>query len=156
MELLYFCILEFKVSVDFIRGSCRSKTPLHLTSGSVGSDLFSTKNYVSLPTQTLLIECGLHMEIPNGYLGLISGRSSLTFQGINTHVGITDNEYAGSMGVILTNMSCYPEYRINRGDRIAQITLINCSRVLWNEVKDFEMKNYGKTLRMGGFGSTGV
>ena len=144
------------MSVDFIRGSCRSKTPLHLTSGSVGSDLFSTKNYVLLPTQTLLIECELHMQIPNGYLELISGRSSLALQGINTHFGIIDKDYAGSVGVILTNISCYPEYRINRGDRIAQLTLINCSRVLWNEVKDFEMKNYGKELRMGGFGSTGV
>ena len=96
------------------------------------------------------------MQIPNGYLVLISGRSSLALQGINTHVGIIDNDYAGSVGVILTNISCYPEYRINRGDRIAQLTLVNCSRVLWNEVKDFEMKNYGKELRMGGFGSTGV
>ena len=154
---MLFCFaIDFKVSIDFIKGYGRSTTPKHLTLGSVGSDLFSTKKYTLMPFQTALIECELHMKIPTGYFGLISGRSSLALKGINTHVGIVDNDYAGSVCVVLTNLATYPLYEINGGDRIAQVTLVKYDRANWNEVKDFEMENYGEKLRMGGFGSTGA
>ena len=95
------------------------------------------------------------MQIPKSYCGLISGRSSLALKGVLTHVGLIDDDYAGSVGLILINIACYPTYEIRNGDRIGQITLLRCKRVSWNEVSDFEMKFYGEKLRMGGFGSTG-
>ena len=110
------------MSVDFIEGTCASETPKHLTSGSVGSDLFSTKNYLIHPCKSTLIECRLHIKIPRGYFGLIWS---------------------------------YPTYKIDKGDRIAQITLVKCDRAYWKEVKDFDMENYGDKLRVEGFGSNG-
>ena len=155
LQCYFVFYLEFKVSVDSIKGTCASETPKHLTSGSVGSDLFSTKNYLIHSCKSTLIECRLHMKLPRGYFGLISGRSSLALKGITTHVGVVDNDYAGSICVVLTNVACYPTYKIDKGDRIAQITLVKCDRAHWKEVKDFEMENYGDKLRVGGFGSTG-
>ena len=143
------------MSVYFIKASNLCYEPKHLTSGSVGSDLFSTKTYLLYPNKATLLDCSLHMQIPKGYCGLISGRSSLELKGVLTHVGIIDNDYAGSVGVILINIARYQTYEILNDDRIGQITLLRHKKVSWNEVSDFEMKAYGEKLRMGGFGSTG-
>ena len=78
------------------------------------------------------------MQIPTGYCGLISGRSSFALRGILTHVGLIDNDYCGTIGVILINVACFPTYEIKKGD-----SLKLCS------------KNYGEKLRIGGFDSTG-
>ena len=141
--------------VDFIKAANFCYEPKHLTSGSVGSDLFSTKTYLLYPNKATLVDCFLHMQIPKCYCGLVFGRSSLSLKRVLSHVGLIDNDYAGSVGVILINIACYPTYEIRNGDRIGQITLLRCERVSWNEVSDFEMKVYGEKLRMGGFGSTG-
>ena len=143
------------MSVDFIKGSPSSETPKHLTSGSADSDLFSTKGYLLHPNKSTLIECRLHIQNPKGYCGLTSGRSSLALKDVITHVGIIDNDYAGSVCVVLTDVACYPTYKIEKDDRIAQFTLVKCDRVSWNEVQDFEMKVYGEKLKVGSFGSTG-
>ena len=102
-----------------------------------------------------MVDCSLHVKIPKGYCGLISGRASFALKGVLTYVGIIDNDYCRSVGVILINIAHYPTYEIRNGDRIGQITLLRYERVSWNEVSDFEMKAYGEKLRMGGFGSTG-
>ena len=143
------------MSVDFIKGTASVESPKHLTSGSVGSDFFSTKNYLLHPCKTTLVECRLHMKIPKSYCGLISGRSSLALKGLITHVGIIDNDFADSICVAITNIACYPTYKIDKGDRVGQITLVKCDRACRSEVKDFEMLTYGEKLIVGGFGSTG-
>ena len=111
--------------VEFARNAPNAMKPLHLTSGSVGSDLFSTSKKKTLSVgETAPIDCALSINIPNGYFGLVSGRSSLV-----THVGIIDKDFVGSVKVILTNVGCYPKYSITQGDRIGQITLCKYSKV---------------------------
>ena len=144
------------MSADFIRCSPTAEKLKHLTSGSVGSDLFSTQKHTLLLNQSLLVECKLKMKIPIGYCGLISGRSGLALKGVNTHVGIIDNDYEGLVGVVLTNIACYPHYIINIRDKIAQITLVKFSSVIWNEVENFLDKFDVSSNRTGGFGSTGI
>ena len=111
--------------------------------------------YTLLLNQSVLVECKLKMKVPVGYLGLISGRSGLALKGINTHVGIIDNDYEGLVGVVLTNIACYPHYVVNIRDRIGQITLVKFSRVIWNEVENF-ISNFDGSSRTGVFGSTGI
>ena len=144
------------VSVEFIRCSPSAEKPKHLTSGLVGSDLFSTQKYTLLLNQSALVECKLKMKIPIGYCGFISGRSDLALTGVNTHVGIVDNDYEGLVGVVLTNITCYLHYVINIRDRIAQITLVKLRRVIWNEVENFLGKSDVSSNRTGGFGSTRI
>ena len=129
------------MSIDFIKHSCRTKIPEQFSSGSVGCDLFSTKNYLLQPSKPTLIESEFHIKTPQGCLGLIIGRFNLALKGIITHVDIHDNDYAGSVCVVLTNVAAYPTYKIDRGDCIAQITLVKCDRMLLNFVKDFESVN---------------
>ena len=72
-----------------------------------------------------------------------------------SYTGIIDNDYAGTICVVLINTACFPTYEVKRGDRVAQITLVRFERAHFKEVLDFKMKNYGEKLRVGGFGSTG-
>ena len=118
------------MSVDFIKASNLCYEPKHLTSRSVGSDLFSTKTYLLYPNKATLVDCSLHMQIPKGYCGLISGRSSLALKGVLTHVGIIDKDYSGSVGVILINIAHYPTYEIRNGDRIGRIILLRYESIL--------------------------
>ena len=126
--------------------------PTHQTSGSVGSDLFSAKNYSLSPIRPTLINCGLSVKIPEGYFGLISGRSSLALKGVIAHLGIIDNDYRGCVCVILINLN-FDNYNIEIGDRKGQLTLVKYDKAVFKEVLNFNSKSLLE--RVGGFGSTG-
>ena len=87
------------MSVGFVKASRLSFTPQQSTSGSVGSDLSSVENYILYPNKATLFDCEIHMQIPKGDFGLISGRSSFALEGVLTHTGIIDNDYAGTIFV---------------------------------------------------------
>ena len=48
----------------------------------------------------MLVDVDLHMQIPKGYCGLVPGRSNLALKGIQTHVGIVDNDYEGVVCIV--------------------------------------------------------
>ena len=93
------------------------------------------------------------MKIPQGFCGLVTGGSSVALKGVQTHVGIIDNDYRGHAAVILTNIGCYPHFEVKPGDRVGQIYLISFSKANWIEVSKFE--EAWPNDRHGGFGSTG-
>ena len=103
----------------------------------------------------------MSINIPNGYFGLVTGRSSIALKGIVTHVGIIDKDFFGSAKVILTNSGCCPQYSIMQGDRIGQITLCKYSKANWIENDSFKAKvtewnNSTARDKHIGFGSTGI
>ena len=143
----------FSVPVEYMKCGQKLKLLLHLTSGSVGSDLFSTTKISIYPGETKLVSVELTMKIPQGFCGLATGRSSVALKGVQTHVGIIDNDYRERAAVILTNIGCYPRFKTEPGDRISQISLIRFSKANWIEVSKFE--EIWPNDRLGGFGSTG-
>ena len=82
-----FLFIELTVSVDYIKSAPNAMQPLHLTSGATGSDLFSTVDKIINRGETFGVDFSLNFKIPQGYFGLISGRSSIALKGIMTHVG---------------------------------------------------------------------
>ena len=78
-----------------MRYTDKAKCPLVATAGSVGSDLFSAYKYVISPLDTMLIKTDLQINIPTGYYGLISGRSSVALVVIQTHVGLIEVTIGG-------------------------------------------------------------
>ena len=92
------------------------------------------------------------MKIPDKFVGIIAGRSSLMLKGILTHVGIIDNDYILPIGIILINLT-KEVYTVEKDHRIGQISFLKCSRATFKEViniSDISLE------RKGGFGSTGV
>ena len=105
------------MSIAFVKATPNAIRPLQLTPGSVGFYLFSVVQETINPNKTIGIDVSLNMRIPKGYMGLVTGRSSLALKGLQTHVGIIDSDFFGELKVIITNLgssSC----KVMCGDRI--------------------------------------
>ena len=99
-----------------------------------------------------MVSCGLSIEIPSGYFGLVSGRSSMALKGIFTHVGIIDNGYRLPIAVILINLNAN-SYEIEKGDRIGQMSFLKFTQAAFKQVRNISSQF---VERKSGFGSTGV
>lgn len=91
--------------------------------GDAGYDIHLTRPLLLLPKQRKLIDTGVHLQLPDGVVGMITGRSSSAKRGIAVLGGIIDPGYRGSIGVVVYNTSWRPRY-FRYGERIAQILLL--------------------------------
>lgn len=132
--------------------------PTYGTEYAAGADLYAvvhndTKTVEILPGETVFLDTGVTMEIPEGYVGLVYARSGLSCkQGLApaNKVGVIDADYRSSIKVALYNQS--KEVRtVSDGDRIAQIIIQPVTQFEFKEVDKLSETNRGK----GGFGSTG-
>lgn len=131
--------------------------PLRAHESDAGADMFSIKSIVILPREQRLVDTGVAIKIPVGFVGLVYSRSSQGKVGIQiaNGTGIIDSDYRGNIKVLLKNTST-EIYIINAFDtRIAQlvITPIVLPRfVPWDDTYG----DWNDTTRgEGGFGSTG-
>ena len=117
-----------------------------------GYDLYALEDLEIGPHNQKLVKTGISMAIPKGYVGLIWPRSGLAHKhGLDVFAGVIDAGYRGDIGVILYN-SKLDHYKVNKGDRVAQILL--------QKIESFELvevSELNKTDRdADGFGSTGA
>ena len=96
------------------------------------------------------IDTGVHVEIPEGYVGFIKSKSGLNVNHGLTAEGVIDAHYTGSIRVKLYNHSHEP-YRFKAGDKIAQLVILPCVMPHLELVDHLEETDRGD----GGFGSTG-
>jgi dUTP pyrophosphatase len=96
------------------------------------------------------IDLGIGFEIPEGYVGIISERSSQGKIGVHTIGNVVDFGYTGNVHVTLINTGMEP-YKINKGDRICQLLLIKIGMEELEEVTEFSETERGD----GAHGSTG-
>ncbi|KAF0106247.1 MAG: dUTP pyrophosphatase, partial [Hyphomonadaceae bacterium] len=94
------------------------------------------------------------IALPPGFEAQIRPRSGLALKNGVTCLnspGTIDADYRGEVGVILINHG-WENFRISRGDRIAQMVVTPITQAIWMETDEL-----GETTRgEGGFGSTGV
>ena len=105
------------------------------------------------PYQTVKIGTGLSFQLPDNIAALIFARSGLaTKHGLRPAncVGLCDPDYRGEYIVALHNDSDIP-YKINPGDRIAQVVFVEYNAPKFDVVNELDDSNRGE----GGFGSTG-
>ena len=121
--------------------------------GDAGYDLYSIGEYTVAPQQKVLVETGLHVEIPHNYVGLVKDRSSVASVGLQTMAGVIDSSYRGEVKILLLNVG-QEDYMISVGQKIAQMVVIPVY-VEAVEVLD-SLEALSDTERgAGGFGSTG-
>lgn len=101
-----------------------------------------------------LVPTGIAVAIPSGCAGFVLPRSGLALNHgvtcLNTP-GLIDTLYRGELKVLLVNTDPHRAYDIERGDRIAQLVLLDVQMIEWVEVDEL-----GTTERNTfGFGSTG-
>ena len=115
-----------------------------------GLDLYSMEAKVLRPYDNETFDTGTHIEIPEGYVGLVKSKSGLM---VNHHIvtdGTIDAHYTGSIRVKLFNLN-RREYRVNAGDKIAQLVIVKCELPELEVVEELPETDRGD----GGFGSTG-
>ena len=119
--------------------------------GDAGYDLYSLGEVVLAPNATTLIDTGIALEIPSGYVGLVWPRSGMAVKyGLDTMAGVIDSTYRGELKVLLWNNSdAYMMFK--PGTKIAQLVV---QQHLDDEV--VEVTELSNTFRgENGFGSTG-
>jgi dUTP pyrophosphatase len=134
-----------------------AKLPQRQHHYDAGADLFAwmpeelNQEIEIYPGDQKLIDTGIAVKIPHGFVGLVYNRSSQGKKGIQIphSVGVIDAEYRGNIKVLLKNIGEDP-YKIQCNDRIAQLVVQRvelCSFVdTWNDTH----------RGTGGFGSTGT
>lgn len=129
--------------------------PSYKTAGAAGIDLYANieSSIVLKPFERVLVPTGIFLSIPEGYEGQVRARSGLAIKhGITlaNGIGTIDSDYRGEIKVILINLS-NEEFKINKGERIAQLVLIKYETANFEEVNKLDETDRGS----GGFGHTG-
>lgn len=96
------------------------------------------------------IDTGVHVEIPEGYVGYIKSKSGLMVNFGMLADGTIDCGYTGSIRVSLFNTT-HKDFVIYKGDKIAQLVIQPCALPELEVVDELEETARGDN----GFGSTG-
>ena len=97
-----------------------------------------------------VIDTGVHVEIPEGYVGFIKSKSGLMCNNGLLTDGTIDAHYTGSIKVKLFN-TLPKDYTFKAGDKIAQLVIVPCLLPELELADHLEETDRGD----GGFGSTG-
>ena len=135
--------------------------PSYSKQGDAGMDLtaisISKDNVGNITYHT-----GLAIEIPEGYVGLLFPRSSISKkqQFLTNSVGVIDSGYRGEimakfkpvMGTYDTILDLFESNEYQVGDRIAQLIILPYPQIEFEEVEELSETERG----YGGFGSTNI
>ncbi len=127
--------------------------PRPMTAGAAGVDLAAAEAVSLEPGQVSRVPTGLAVAIPEGYEAQIRPRSGLALHhavGMLNSPGTIDSDYRGEICVILINHG-RDVYRVQRGDRIAQMVVQRVVRPRLVERSELP----GTPRGDGGFGHTG-
>lgn len=127
-----------------------SVLPSYAKKGDAGMDLtcvslIKTSKYYEYGT-------GLAMEIPEGHVGLVFPRSSIskTDHFLRNSVGVIDSGYRGEIKLRMS-IPALGEKEYNIGDKIGQLLIIELPWVNIEQVEELNETDRGEC----GFGSTG-
>lgn len=116
-----------------------------------GYDLRTPKKVVIRRHESVCIDTGVHMQIPDGWYGQLFSKSGLNVKhDIVSLGGTVDSGFTGSIVVKLYNLG-EEDYVFEAGDKIVQIVLMPCGNFYMTQVDELEETERGDN----GFGSTG-
>lgn len=137
--------MQIKYELD--EGAC---VPMRTHDSDAGFDLSCMEDQILEPKVTNVIDTGVHILIPEGYVGLVCPRSSFNVKGIGTPIGVVDAGYTGSIRVVLEPFNVT---KIFKGNRIAQLVILPLPNIKMIEGKVIGVDTHRGD---GGFGSTGA
>ncbi len=129
-----------------------AKLPSYAHVGDAGMDLFANGEVLVSSGERVLVQTGVAVEIPIGYVGLIWDKSGLSNNhGLKVLGGVIDAGYRGEIKVGIINLST-EDYKISAGHKIAQMLIQKVEHMQIIEITELSEAVRGE----GGFGSTGV
>lgn len=124
--------------------------PVREHATDAGADLRSPVGTIIPAMGSCVIDTGVHIQLPHGYVGMLKSKSGLNVMHDITSDGVIDEGYTGAIRVKLYNNGDTP-YKVERGDKITQLVIVPCEYVDFDLVDDLEDSERGSD----GFGSTG-
>lgn len=100
-----------------------AKMPTRAHSSDAGFDLYARETAIVEAKDSCKFDTGVHIEIPEGYVGFLKSKSGLNVKHGITSEGVIDAGYTGSIVVKLYNNSGY-DYKVDAGDKISQLVLL--------------------------------
>ena len=139
-----------KVKIKKLSADAAMPTKAHPS--DAGFDLYAASEVVVPARERVLVPTDIAMEIPEGYFGLVTGRSGLTIrEGIVGQVGVIDAHYRNGIGIMLFSHRDV-NFTIRKGERCGQILILPLANVEGLvEVDTLTTTDRGE----GGYGSTG-
>lgn len=131
--------------------------PLRAHKRDGGLDLRTPRDILIGRGKSAVIDTGVHLEIPDGCVGLLMSKSGLNVKrGISTYHGVIDHGYTGSIVAKLRNDSDKDVY-LEDGDKITQLVIVPVVTEFELEEVDSTDDFYGGNSERGdnGFGSSG-
>jgi dUTP pyrophosphatase len=142
------------VELPIARLNDEAMLPTRAHDGDAGLDLYACEAAHIGPGERWSVGTGVAVEIPDGHAGLVLPRSGLAKKHGITLVnapGLIDSGYRGELRVLLLNTDPADIFRVQPGDRIAQLVI---SPIVLAE--PVEKTALAESVRGdGGFGSSG-
>ena len=127
-----------------------AKMPTRAHPWDAGLDLYAKESGYIRVNNSLTFDTGVHVQIPEGYVGFVKSKSGLMVNHGITTDGTIDCGYTGTIRVCLFNRGGN-KYYVHAGDKIAQLVIVKCEFPELELVDSLEETDRGD----GGFGSTG-
>lgn len=136
-----------KIKIKLDEGA---KMPTRAHSTDAGLDIYARATQIVPAKESATFDTGVHIELPQGTVGMLKSKSGLNVKHGITSEGVIDVGYTGSIVVKLYNNSGY-DYTVTAGDKITQLVILPILTPELELVGDLESTERGT----GGFGSTG-
>ena len=125
--------------------------PVRGHSADAGMDLKTPRSFTLFPYQSVIIDTGVHVELPHNTVGMLKSKSGLNVKNGIQSEGVVDEGFSGSIVVKLYNHGDAP-VAFSKGDKITQLVILPIFIPDTLEVVDrFKESERGNS----GFGSTG-
>lgn len=115
-----------------------------------GLDLLSPVDINILPGTREIIDTGIHVQISDGYVGLLTSKSGLMANYGILNTGTIDSGYRGSLKAVLFNLG-EDILEIRKGMKVSQLVIFPIAIPYIEIVNELDESERGS----GGFGSTG-
>lgn len=141
------------MKVRFKKLNENAVVPAYSKPGDAGLDLTATSKELTNNPQYGFLEygTGLAVEIPEGHVGLIFPRSSISDTGLilSNSVGVIDSGYRGEIKFRFKHIPGTADYNV--GDRVGQLIILPYPSIETEEATELNSSERGE----GGFGSSG-
>ena len=139
--------------------------PSYAKAGDAGMDMVAISATIAENGEYVEYGTGIAVEIPEGYVGLIFARSSISKTSLilANHVGVVDSGYRGEIKFRFKDTDMRYVYRgttktfycgetaYEVGNKIGQLVILPYPQIQWSETDELSDTNRGE----GGFGSSG-
>ena len=125
--------------------------PIKAYKTDAGFDLKSRDSTLIPAHDSKVFDTGVHIAIPEGYVGFLKSKSGLNVKHDLTGTGVIDSGYTGPIVVKLYNHGSF-NHKVKKGDKLIQLVILPIPETELEQVDSLEDTDRGDN----GFGSTGI